>query len=117
MPLLNALAYPGGGANGQMPNALQKFAHTFFEEAKACPMVFSSIRTLNVRVLQRSSRTSWSIQLNFPQPIARAFSPSAISTTHQFACIFDYLSRSKYCIQTRLADGYSRCLLSDFLVH
>ena len=80
-------------------------------------MVFSSIRTFNVRVLQRSSRTSGSIQLKFPQPIARAFSPSAISTSHQFAFIFDYLRPSKYCIQTCLSDGYSRCLLSDFLVH
>ena len=100
-----------------MPNALQKFAQCFFEEVKVCPMGFSSIRTFNVRVLRRSSRTSWSIQLNFPQPIARAFSPSAISTSDQFAIIFDYLSRSKYCIPTRLSDGYSRCLLSDFLVH
>ena len=80
-------------------------------------MGFSSIRTFNVRVLQRSSRASWSIQLNFPQPIARAFSRSAISTAHQFAFIFGYLSRSKYCIQTSVSDGYSRCLLSDFLVH
>ena len=80
-------------------------------------MAFSSIRTFSVRVLQRSSRTSWSIQLNFPQLIARAFSPSAIITSHQFAFIFDNLSRSKYCIQTRRSDGYSRCLLSDFLVH
>ena len=85
--------------------------------AEVCPMVFSSIRTFNIRVLQRSSRTSWSIQLNFLQPISRAFSPSAISTSHQFAFIFDYLSRSKYCTQTRLSDVYSSCLLSDFLVH
>ena len=80
-------------------------------------MIFSSIRTFDVRVLQRSSKTSWSIHLNFPQPIARAFSPSAISTKHQFTFIFDYPSRSKYCIQTCLSDGYSRFLLSDFLVH
>ena len=80
-------------------------------------MGFSSIRTFNRRVLQRSSRTSWSIQLNFPQPIARAFSPLAINTSHQFAFIFDYLRRSKYCIQSRLSDGHSRYLLSDALVH
>jgi hypothetical protein len=116
--LFHALAYPrGGGANAQISNALQKVAQWIFEEAKVCPMGFSSIRTFNVRVLESSSRTSWSTQLNFSQPIARAFSPSAISTSHQFACIFDYISRSKYCIQTHLSDAYSRCLLSDFLVH
>ena len=107
----------GGGANGRMPNALHKFAQWFFEEAKVCPMDFSSIRTCNVRVLHRSSRTSGSIQLNFPQPIARAFLPSAISTSHQIAFIFDFLRRSEYCKQARLSDGYSRYLLSDFLVH
>ena len=80
-------------------------------------MVFSSIRKFNVRLLPRSSRTSWSIQLNFPQPIARGFSPSAISTSHQLAFIFDYLSPSEYCIQTCPSDRYSHCLLSDFLVH
>ena len=100
-----------------MPNALQKFAQWFFEEAEVCPMDFSSIRTFYIRVLQRSSRTSWSIQLNFPQPVARAFSPSPINTSHKFAFIFDNLSRSKYCIQSRLSDGYSCYLLSDFLVH
>ena len=96
-----ALAYPGGGG-GQISK---------------CLMVFSSIRTFNVRVLQWYSRTSWSIQLKFLQPIALAFSPSAISTTHQFAFIFGCVSRSKYCIQTCLSDGYLRCSLSDFLVH
>ena len=35
----------------------------------------------------------------------------------QFAFVFDYLSRSKNCIQTRLSRGYSRCLLSGFLVY
>ena len=79
-------------------------------------MGFRSKRTFNIRVSQRSSRTSWSIQLNFLQPVARTFSPSAINTSH-FAFIFDNLSRSKYCIQSRLSDGYSRYLLSDFLVH
>lgn len=107
----------GGEAIGRMPNSLQKFAHWFFEEARVCPMAFISIRTFNARVSHRSSRTSWSIQLNFPQPIAWAFSPSAISTSHEFAFICDYLSWSKYCIQTRLYDGYSRCSLSDSLGH
>ena len=104
-------------ANGQMPLALQKFAQWFFEEAEVCPMSFSSIRTFNIRVLQRSSRTSCSVHRNFPQPVARAFSPSPINTSHKFAFIFGYVSRSKYCIQTCLSDGYSRYLLSDFLVH
>ena len=79
-------------------------------------MDFSSIRTFNVRILQRSSRTSWLTQLDFPPTYRASVSPPAISTSHQVAFIVHNPNRSKYCIQTRLSDGYSRCFLSDFLV-
>ena len=44
----------GGGANGQMPNAREKFAHKNFESKVVCPWLRTELCTSKVLVLEKS---------------------------------------------------------------